>query len=311
MSVAFFESPLIWSSQSIVDGGKSLVKRCLIAIEGTHICNKGKRYEMPAQFIQELGNNLNSEIGNGREIPMFSNHEKSADSKFGSLDGYVECRPVVESDLPNPNARNMLGKMALFGIAKMFKNLDEVRSGAIKPLSPGIDMARKLIFEISAVPVASMPGVGLFSYSEVKEQRSQYSELRMKAIESIDTLIESFIQLDRTESEQATGGDLIQKQEWFGDCVADLREIFELPEIEDGEDSMGGITYSRNPYDREVIKQAGFSMALKPAEKEAVLDEVADILDTKPRFEPYKSNILSSRRGKKLAASNAGRGRGG
>lgn len=280
MSEAFFESPLIWSSQSIVDGGKSLVKRCLIAIEGTHICNKGKRYEMPANFIQELGDNLNSEIGNGREIPMFSNHEKSADSKFGSLDGYVECRPVVESDLPNPNARNMLGKMALFGIAKMFKNLDEVRSGAIKPLSPGIDMARKLIFEISAVPVASMPGVGLFSYAEVKEQRSQYAELRMKAIESIDTLIESFIQLDRTESENATGGDLTQKQEWFGDCVADLREIFELPEVED--DSVDGITYSQNPYDREVIKQAGFSMKLDPAEKDAVLDEVAEILDAKP-----------------------------
>jgi hypothetical protein len=292
MSEAFFESPLIWSSQSIVDGGKSLVKRCLIAIEGTHICNKGKRYEMPANFIQELGDNLNLEIGNGREIPMFSNHEKSAGSKFGSLDGYVECRPVVESDLPNPNARNMLGKMALFGIAKMFKNLDEVRSGAIKPLSPGIDMARKLIFEISAVPVASMPGVGLFSYAEVKEQRSQYAEVRMKAIESLDTLIESFIQLDRTESEQATGGDLTQKQEWFGDCVADLREIFELPEVEEGEDSMGGLTYSKNPYDREVIKQAGFGMALEPAEKEAVLDEVAEILE----LEPPKKHRLGMKR---------------
>lgn len=292
MSDAYFESPLIWQSRSLVDNAKSLVKRCIVAIEGTHICNRGKRYEMPADFIQELGDNLNLEIGNGREIPLFSNHEKSDDSKFGALDGFVECRPVTKEDLPNAHAQEMIGKMALFGIAKMFKNLDKVRSGAIKPLSPGIDMTRKLIFEISAVPVASMPGVGLFSYAEVKEQRSQYAELRMKAIESIDTLIESFIQLDRTQSEEATGGDLTQKQEWFGDCVADLRDIFELPEIEHGDDSMGGITYSRNPYDKEVIKQAGFGMALDPNEKDAVLEEVADILDVKPAIKPPKIGSL-------------------
>jgi hypothetical protein len=311
MSTAYFQSPLIGLSRSIVDGGESLVKRCLIAIEGTHVCNKGKKYEMPADFMRDLGDNLNAEISLGRIIPFFRDHKKSAESEFGKLQGFVECRPVVESDLPTPEARGMLGKMALFGNVNITHHLDLVRSGAIKALSPGIDIARKLIHEISSVPVASMPGVTLFSYAEVKEQRSQYSELRMKAIESLDTLIESFIQLDRTESEIATGGDMTQKLEWFNDCVADLREIFELPEVEDGEDSMGNVTYSRNPYDREVIKQAGFSMKLDPAEKDAVLDRVADIIDVKPTFEPYKSNILSSRRGKKLAASNAGRGRGG
>ncbi len=301
MSKAYFQSPLIGLSASIVDGKESLVKRCLIAIEGVHVCNKGNRYEMPADFMQDLSDNLNAEISVGRIISFFRDHNKSAESEFGKLQGFVECRPVVEADLPTPEARGMLGKMALFGNVNITKHLDLVRSGAIKALSPGIDIARRLIFEVSSVPVASMPGVGLFSYSEVKEQRSLYAEVRMKAIESIDTLIESFIQLDRTESEVTTGGDLTQKQEWFSDCVADLRSIFELPEVEMGEDAMGGITYSQSPYDREVIKQAGFGMQLDPAEKDAVLEEVADILDVKPTKPPKIGSLRRSRSSGSLA----------
>ena len=226
---------------------------------------------MPAEFIRELGDNLNAEIGNGREIPLFSNHQKTTDSKFGNLDGYVECRPVTEADLPNPTARNMLGKIALFGVAKIFKDLDRVRSGAIKALSPGIDMARKLIFEVSAVPVASMPGVALFSYKDVKAERSRVVELRDKAIECVDTFIESVRMLERQDGEMTSSVTALQES--FGQFTEDLAELFAVPAAE------GGVEYATSPWARETIKPR-FGMQLDEGEKAAVLDEVAEIVSS-------------------------------
>ena len=295
MTVAHFQSPVLNLSTAIVDRGENLIKRCIIAIEGTHVCNRGKKYDMPADFIQTLGDNLNTEIGNGREIPLFSNHDKSADSKFGTLDGYVECRPVTAADLPNPNASKMLGKLALFAVAKIFKNLDQVRSGAIKALSPGIDMGRKLIFEVSAVPVASMPGVALFKYSgrvtrpehegsfnfdDVRADRSKVAELRDEAIEGVDILIESLRMLERSDGEMTS--NITAKQESFSQFVNYLAEVFQIPSVE------GGVEYAPNPYARETIK-AGFGLVGSPDqqmneeldedEKDAVLEATREILE--------------------------------
>lgn len=293
---AYFQSPAIGLSSSIVEGGNSLVKRCIIAIEGTHTCNQGKRYEMPASMIQELGDNLNNEIANGRELALFSDvetgksHAKTSQSKFGILNGFVECRPVTEADLPSPHARNTIGKMALFGVANIFKHIDLVKSGAIKALSPGIDMGRKLIFEVSAVPIASMPGVALFrspygagfGYREIKEGKLKYEQHRDDTIGDLDALITGFVAIDRQDGEQV-GGSLSQKSEDFEQFVADMRERFDIPSPEEQSTEVNGISYAQSPYDRQVIRgnnmaTTGFSMALEPQEKEDVLDEAAKIL---------------------------------
>lgn len=281
MSIAYFQSPAIGLSSSIVEGGKSLVKRAIIAIEGTHTCNRGKKYEMPPAFIETLANNTNAEIANGRIVSLYREHNKSAESCFGDLVGMVECRPVLESDLPNPAAKGMLGKMAIFANANIKKHLDLVASGAIKALSPGIDMGRKLIFEVSEVPVASMPGVALFRYNsgvnfsfkDVLADRSRVAELRDEAIEGVDVFIESLRILERNEGEMTAS--INAKQESFGQFVNYLAEVFEIPS------ESGGIEYSKNPYDQQTIK-TGFSYeqenALDENEKEAILDEASEIL---------------------------------
>lgn len=308
---AYFQSPAIGLSSSIVEEGGNLVKRCIIAIEGTHVCNQGKKYEMPASMIQELGENLNHEIANGRELALFSDietgksHSKTSQSKFGILNGFVECRPVTESDLPNPHARNTIGKMALFGVANIFKHIDLVKSGAIKALSPGIDMGRKLIFEVSAVPIASMPGVALFrspygsqfGYREIKEGKLKYEQHRDDTIGDLDALITGFVAIDRQDGEQM-GGGITQKIEDFEQFVADIRERFGIPTPEEQAREVNGISYASSPYDQQVIRDtgmnpAGFSMALDPQEKADVLTEAAKILVPKL---PSGKRSRSSRR---------------
>jgi hypothetical protein len=295
MTLTYFQSPSITLSTNVIADGDNLVKRAIIAIEGEHICNQGRKYNMPANFIQTLGTNLNKEVGLGRITPFFRDHKKSAESQFGDMDGFCECRKVTEEDLPNPHARDMLGKMALFANVRIKKFADLVREGTIKALSPGIDMSRMLITEVSGVPIASMPGVALFGYkadgtlvkfgyAEIKAAGEKYKPMRDDAIECLDNLIETYRMLD-LQSEQMAGADINQRAEEFELLVADLREIFEIPTPEEQQSQIDGISYSSNPYDRQVIQQAGFSIedpspetALTPSEKKSVVEEAARIL---------------------------------
>ena len=299
--LAYFQSPLVSLGNAIVDNGQTLVKRAIIAIEGCHTCNRGKKYDFPATRIQQMADNTNAEIANGRIISIFRDHQRSAESHFGDLTGLVECRRVTADDLPDPTATGMIGKLAIFANANIIKHIDLVKSRSIKALSPGIDLVRNTIFEVSAVPVASMPGVALFSYAEIKEQRNKYNQLRDQAIESLDTLIESFRQMERTDSEMQTGGNLTEKQDSFEDFVTDLAMIFELPLVDPDQQVGSDLAYSRNPYDREVINRARFSYKLSDQEADAVTTEAAEIIkDAIPANS--KKTKFSRGRGSKLLA---------
>ena len=305
MTLACFESPsLQFATNSLVDGDKALVKQAIIAIEGKHTCNRGKVYNMPAAMIEEFGQNLNREIALGRIVSFFRDHNKSAETEFGKLTGFVEARRVTEADLPTPEAKDMLGKMALFAHAKITGCLDLVRSGAIKALSPGIDMTRKLIYEVSAVPVASMPGVALFryphqanfGYAEIKAENLKYQPLRDETIQDLDTLITALKMSD------LSGGNFEQRQQSIEGFIVDLRERFGIPEGSTEEE----IEYNPNPYAEEVIqpKEAGFSMKdveLSAKEKEGVLTQAADILrdgNRRSRIKPHRRTAgFGKRRG--------------
>jgi hypothetical protein len=278
-NIAYFQAPGIELGKALYSGGTALVKRAIIAIEGQHRCNRGKTYDMPADYIQELAHNTNQEIANGREIPLFRDHNKSAESKFGTLTGLVECRKIGADDLPDPSATGMIGKLAIFANANITNCIDLVQSKAIKPLSPGIDIARRLIFEVSAVPIASMSGVAFFGYEEIKAQKLKYAEIRDEAIEAIDTLIEAMRQLELAQDGEQSGGDLTYKQMSFESFVEDLRGIFELPAVDPVISNSADTTYSTNPYDRQVVR-GNFGYKLNPREKEVILSEVVEILET-------------------------------
>jgi hypothetical protein len=310
-NIAYFQSPGIELGKALYSNGTALVKRAIIAIEGCHRCNKGKSYDMPAKYIQELADNTNQEIANGREIPLFRDHQKSAESKFGRLTGLVECRKITSEDLPDPSATGMLGKLAIFANANITSCVDLVNSKAIKPLSPGIDISRKLIFEVSAVPIASMPGVAFFGYEEIKAQKLRYVDIRDEAIEALDTLIEAMRQSEAKNDGEQVGGDLTYKQASFVSFIEDLREIFELP-VMDAEVDENGVSYSENPYDDRVVKgDFGSDYGLDRQEKDAVLGEAAAILSTAARVSGKRRASARTRGNPVIGGLSNGKGRGG
>lgn len=310
-NIAYFQSPGIELGKALYSNGSALVKRAIVAIEGTHRCNRGKTYNMPAEYIRELADNTNQEIANGREIPLFRNHEKSAENKFGRLTGLVECRRIVADDIPDPAATGMIGRMAIFANANITDCIDLVKSTAIKSLSPGIDVARKLIFEVSAVPIASMPGVAFFSYEEIKAQKLKYLDLRDMAIDALDTLIETMRSSDNAQADQL-GADLNYRQASFMSFVEDLREIFEVQPSEDEGDE--GSTYSDNPYaDRVVRQEFGSDYSLNSQQKNSVLNETSSALEvlSKPTLQGDRRSGSRRSRGNPRIGGLTQRARGG
>jgi hypothetical protein len=154
-----------------------------------------------------------------------------------------------------------------------------------------------------------MPGVALFrspygasqfGYREIKEGKLKYEQHRDDTIGDLDALITDFVSIDRQDGAEV-GGSLTQKIEDFEQFVADMRERFGIPNSEEQSQEINGISYSKSPYDRQVIhdsrsmQPAGFSMALDPQEKEDVLDEAAKILAPLPNGKRSKSMSKRSR----------------
>jgi len=270
MTLTYFANSSLLSQTAIERDGV-LVKNAIVAIEGVHRCNQGKKWEFSRQDIQEFGENTNNEILLGRPIALMDNHSKKSEDKLGSLTGMLECREVTEADLPTPEARGMLGKLAIFSKVAIVKKIDDAKSGIIKALSPGMDMTRKIIFEVSAVPIPSMPGVGLFSYEQIRDSQQKYQEQLSMAIGCLNMFVMAQVQSSQTgeqSSEQQTIANFIA-------LVDDLEQIFMIPDPEIADRQIDGVSYDSNPYSKQIVnhqdRHGNFSM-------DTALDEAAEII---------------------------------
>jgi hypothetical protein len=270
MNLTYFANSSLLAPTAIERDGV-LVKNAIVAIEGTHRCNQGKKWEFSRQDIQEFGENTNNEILLGRPIALMDNHSKKSEDKLGSLTGMLECREVTELDLPTPEARGMLGKLAIFSKVAIVKKIDDAKSGIMKALSPGMDMTRKIIFEVSAVPIPSMPGVGFFSYEQIRDSQAKYNDQLAKAIGCLNVFVMAQVQ-DGQGQDQSTEKQTIAN---FMAMVADLEQIFMVPDPEMADRQIDGISYDSNPYAKQIINRAdrpgNFSMA-------EAIDEAAEII---------------------------------
>lgn len=280
MSIAKFSS----SALAISPNHSTLPENCrraILAIEGDHTDDSGRAHSMDADYIKTLGLNTNKQIALGRIINVFENHRIDSSAKFGCIMGTVDVRPVTADDLPYPEATGMLSKMAIFGVMKFNRLLDKVKSGAIRALSPGIDLAKQIIIEVSEVPVAAMPGVALFRYSglsnlsatetrhqhksrtanfnyaQLKEQDSKFSELRDRAIGCLDL----YLKFCSIEEAQKDPDGVIEvnkvsqeRVESFWQLTDDLRQVFNIPDPDETKTQIEGVTYSKNPYDRQIVR---------------------------------------------------------
>jgi hypothetical protein len=279
MPIAKFSS----SALAITPNHSTLPENCrraILAIEGDHVDDSGRSHRMDANYIKKLGLNTNKQISLGRIVNAFENHRIDSSAKFGCVMGTVDVRPVTKDDLPYPEATDMLGKMAIFGVMKFNRLLDKVKSGAIKALSPGIDLAKQIIIEVSEVPIAAMPGVALFrhgglnalyqqaqsapkpqtakfNYAQLKEQDAKFTEERDRAIGFLDLYLK-FCSIEEAASDPDNVMNVNQvsgeRVESFWMLIDDLRQIFNIPDPDETRTQIEGVTYSKNPYDRQMVR---------------------------------------------------------
>ena len=226
-----------------------LIKNALLLVEGTQKDNKGRTHEFPAERIQMQIDNTNAAFDSGIEIPLMLDHGKALVSptgsinKLGWLHSRAEGRVIQERDLPNPKMKDLIGKFGMFAKVYINNYVDQVKKGAIKLLSPGIDLEEERVVEVSAVAFPAIKGPALFtasrhahfalSYAEVKERKALMGEKRSKVKDNIDTLFQVISDIESTDPNELIGVDpKALKLNAIQGFYKDLLEVFDLDEDE-------------------------------------------------------------------------------
>jgi hypothetical protein len=226
-----------------------LIKNALLLVEGTQKDNKGRTHEFPAERIQMQIDNTNAAFDSGIEIPLMLDHGKAlvgptgSINKLGWLHSRAEGRVIRERDLPNPKMKDLIGKFGMFAKVYINNYVDQVKKGAIKLLSPGIDLEEERVVEVSAVAFPAIKGPALFtasrhayfalSYAEVKERKALMGEKRSKVKDNIDTLFQVISDIESTDPNELIGVDpKALKLNAIQGFYKDLLEVFDLDEDE-------------------------------------------------------------------------------
>lgn len=226
-----------------------LIKNALLLVEGTQKDNKGRTHEFPAERIQTQIDNTNAAFDSGIEIPLMLDHGKAlvgptgSINKLGWLHSRAEGRVIQERDLPNPKMKDLIGKFGMFAKVYINNYVDQVKKGAIKLLSPGIDLEEERVVEVSAVAFPAIKGPALFtasrhahfalSYAEVKERKALMGEKRSKVKDNIDTLFQVISDIESTDPNELIGVDpKALKLNAIQGFYKDLLEVFDLDEDE-------------------------------------------------------------------------------
>ena len=169
----------------------SIIKNALVLVEGEHTDNSGNKHSFSKDRVMRSALNTNEAIARGETIPFKANHSKDVRDDLGEVCSELECRLITESDLPNPKHTHLLGRLGAFAKVEIKKNLEDVKKNIIKSLSPGIDVIRDRLVEVSAVSRPAILGMALFSqgnslsFKEAKAQTEESKKLK-------DTLQEDF-----------------------------------------------------------------------------------------------------------------------
>ncbi len=169
----------------------SIIKNALVLVEGEHTDNAGNTHTFSKDRVMRSALNTNEAIARGETIPFKANHSKDVRDDLGEICSEMECRLITEDDLPNPKHTHLLGKLGAFAKVEIKKNLEEVKKNIIKSISPGIDVMRDRLVEVSAVSRPAILGMALFSqgnslsFKDAKAQAEESKKLK-------DTLQEDF-----------------------------------------------------------------------------------------------------------------------
>lgn len=274
MTTAYFDAAGGLTAYEKPASENGIVKQALIIVEGTHKDNRGRTHDFPAHRVQRIVDNTNVAVASGIEIPLMLDHAKELVSdgelkKLGELNSTVECRVISEQDLPNPKMRHLVGKLGAFAKFLVKNRVDEVKSGLIKLLSPGIDLASDRIAEVSAVAFPAIHGPALFkkaedfaffavNYTEAKEQFGAIRRLKQEAQEGFDILFGVLRDIDALDENEAMGiSRNALKRKAAEDFYADLLEVLGLNKDIVGEETQEELVL--DPYARNLTPGAEYS----------------------------------------------------
>lgn len=177
--VIYFNSDISTSeSQLEVQDVDKLVRRGLIFYAGNHTDSKSRGHSFPENRVLEIVENTNRLIEQGQAIPVLKDHNKTVDSACGHIEAPLEARLITKEDLPNPRATSLIGKLGVFCDAVVLKGKDVVSkfvSGAVKTVSPGIDITTNTMRELSLTPVPAIAHLSLYKRGDVAIQNANFA----------------------------------------------------------------------------------------------------------------------------------------
>jgi hypothetical protein len=276
MSLIYFDAAGSLAGDSL-QTNDTLIKEALVIVEGTHKDNKGVIHEFPRERVIRLANNTNLALEKGEEVPFMVDHSKELikDGELKKLGNWLypfELRIITEKDLPNPKNRELIGRLGAFAKTAVRHRAEDVKKGLIKLLSPGIDLARECIAEVSAVAFPAIRGPALFraansefsaiTYAEVKEQYNTLRNLKQKAQEYFDIMFAVLKEIDAAPAEQMLGIDTnALKRKVVDDFTVDLIALLEIEDSSTNVDEIqevrpgayDDLNYSK--YEEESLKE--------------------------------------------------------
>lgn len=181
-------------------GDSGLIKRALVATEGTFKDSKGNPHTFTTERLKTICDFTNQRLSSGNTIPVCTDHKKTVENTVGEVAGNAEVRPITEFDLPNPKATHLLGKMGLFFNDVSIKVADvaeKVKNKVITGVSMGLnlDPQNQSIMELSLVPIPAIPNMGLFGVMGNDEDNAFTWEDLETNTQTLDDLKEEYTKL--------------------------------------------------------------------------------------------------------------------
>lgn len=233
MGIIKFTSGQLSSDFSANDDG-TISKQGLVFYAGKHIDSKGREWVISQEKLERIVDNTNALFNSGKRIPVLKDHKRDMDHTVGDLNSTLIIREIKPEDLGGKH-KDLIGKLGAFATDVVIKATDtvaQIKQGIANTISPGIDMVKDLIEEISLTPNPAIQGLSLFmngednaltwddieSCSKEKEElREEYQNISDKLFELLCNIMKSEVPEIETLVNEALMG--------FTDRVT---EIFEL-----------------------------------------------------------------------------------
>ena len=155
----------------------TLTRPALVFIEGEHTDATKRTHFFNRQRVQNIVENTNAFLKQGRRIPFQLDHKKDQLNNIGDVTSEFYTKEITEADLPDPNYKHLIGKLGVFVdnvVARGKDTVQKIIDKSIRTLSPGIDPATESFIEISATPVPAIIGPSLYSQNGEVEDNVIY-----------------------------------------------------------------------------------------------------------------------------------------